>query len=118
MKYYTPIVLQAVALLLCNTDAFPQKLRGSKNASSQIGTTRSSSRFNGSSFPQRQLRAFQSSCIVLSSKSVIGAIENYYQDFADNMNSLESALDETCIKEIHKAYKNELRSALISHQRK
>lgn len=112
MKYCKNIFL-LVALTTSNASAFHKKLRGSKYASSYALDSRSA---GSSSFsPQRNLRSLHSTCKLLSSKSVIETMDSFAKqisDATDSVDVLTDIHDETCIKEVHRAYKNELKAAL------
>lgn len=114
MKYCKTIFL-LVALTTSNASAFHKKLRGSKYASSYALDSRSGSSGTSSVSRQRNLRSLHSKCKLLSSKSVIDTMDSFAKQKTDATNSfdvLTDIHDETCIKEVHRAYKNELKAAL------
>ena len=114
MKYCKTIFL-LVALTTSNASAFHKKLRGSKYASSYALDSRSAGSSASSFSRQRNLRSLHSTCKLLSSKSVIDTMDSFAKrisDATDSVDILTDIHDETCIKEVHRAYKNELKAAL------
>lgn len=116
MKYCKAIFLGFV-LTTSNASAFHKKLRGSKSASSYARVDSLSGSSASSFSRQRNLRSLHSTCKILYSESVIDAMESFSKQKVDATNSVDilpDIHDETCIKEVHRAYKNELKAALSS----